>query len=54
MLAKMLVNRENLMLREDWQQIMRDKVRRERRHREQIRKISKRTDEIYTWWHDDK
>ena len=54
MLVKMLVSRDNLILREDWQQIMRDKVRRERMYREQIRQISKRTGEIYTWWHDNK
>ena len=50
MLVKMLVSRDRLILREDWRQLMREKVRSERMHRDQIRRAAKHYGEQYTWW----
>jgi len=54
MLVKMLVSRDRLILREDWRQLMREKVRSERMHRDQIRRAVKHYGEQYTWWDDNK
>ena len=54
MLVKMLVSRDRLILREDWRQLMREKVRNERMHRDQIRRAVKHYGEQYTWWDDNK
>ena len=54
MLVKMLVSRDRLILREDWRQLMREKVRSERMHRDQIRRAAKHYGEQYTWWGDNK
>ena len=54
MLVKMLVSRDRLILREDWRQLMREKVRSERMHRDQIRRAAKHYGEQYTWWDDNK
>ncbi len=50
MLVKMQVSREDLILREDWQQIMRDKVRREREYRQQIKRVIKHHGEDHRHW----
>jgi hypothetical protein len=54
MLVKMQVSGDNLMMREDWQKIMRDKVRREREYRKQIGRAAKHYGEQYTWWSPDR
>ena len=54
MLVKMQVSRDQLLLHEDWRQLMREKVRRERMYRDQIRRMVKHHGEQYTWWDDNK
>lgn len=54
MLVKMQVCRDDLIMREDWQKIMRDKVRREREHRRQLDRLTKHHGEQYTWWSPDR
>jgi hypothetical protein len=54
MLVKMQVCRDDLIMREDWQKIMRDKVRREREHRLQLDRLTKHHGEQYTWWSPDR
>lgn len=54
MLVKMQVSRDALIMREDWQHIMRDKVRREREYRQQIKRVINHHGEQYTWWSQDR
>lgn len=53
-MVQMLVSRDSLILRKDWQQIMRDKIRKEREYLRQMRRAIKHHGEQFAWWDDER
>jgi hypothetical protein len=50
MLVQMLVSKDSMITRADWQRIKKEDQQKDRQWQQEIRALTKKNRETYTWW----
>jgi hypothetical protein len=50
MMVQMLVTRDTLITRSDWQRLKKENRQKDRQWQQEIRSLIKKHGETYTWW----